>query len=237
MAGDDTDIAAMLDRWRDQGADRVDPLGFHRITAMHRRALERDGDARRVLDARLAALVDAYARDVAQVSTGPAPPRRADLDPSATSPRGGSRPVRPDSPRDAGTPDSLRGTLGALVNAMAARTCVDATHAVAPPTYPELPAVEEFRQLWSTLRTGRQVRRSLAQAPTDAGPLNSAALAHRSLTLMGGLSPEYLQRFLSYVDTLSWLETLQDAGVLTGKASAQPVGAKPRARARARKRN
>ena len=53
---------------------------------------------------------------------------------------------------------------------------------------------------------------------------------------MGGLSPEYLQHFLSYVDTLSWLETLQDAGVLTGKETAPSGGAKPRAKPRARKR-
>ena len=80
------------------------------------------------------------------------------------------------------------------------------------------------------------MRRSLAPPTEDAGPLNSSRLVHRSLTLMRGLSPEYLQQFLAYADTLSWLETLQDAGVLTGKETAQPVGAKPRAKPRARKR-
>ncbi|MCD9006850.1 DUF2894 domain-containing protein [Luteimonas sp. XNQY3] len=202
MASDDIDIAVVLDGWRSNGADRVDPLRFHRIAALHRRALARDGAARQVLEARLAALVDAYARDVEGRS------------------------------RDAIDATPTRGALGMLVDGMTART----DHPTANAVYPELPAVDDFRTLWSTLRTGSQVRKSLAEVPTGAGPLNSAALAHRALTLMGGLSPEYLQKFLAYVDTLSWLETLQDAGVLAGRELAQPVGAKPRARPRTRKR-
>ncbi len=202
MAADGIDIDAVLDGWRVTGADRVDPLRFHRIAALQRRASARDGAARQALDATLAALVDAYARDLERRS------------------------------RDARDATPTRSALGTLVDGMAARTDMSPADAA----YPELPAVDDFRTLWSTLRTGSQVRRSLAEVPTGAGPLNSAALAHRSLTLMGGLSPEYLRQFLAYVDTLSWLETLQDAGVLTGKETGPPVGAKPRAKPRARKR-
>ncbi len=192
-------IAQVIDGWRTQGADRVAPLRFHRIAALHARAAQRDGDARRQLEAKLAALVEAYAHEIAQTD-------------------------------DTHTIARARGDLGVLADDMTARARDDAA-------YPELPAVDDFRRLWSTLRTRTQVRKSLAQAPTGAGPLNSAALAHRSLTLMGGLSPGYLQHFLSYVDTLSWLETLQDAGVLTGKETAPPVGAKPRAKPRVRKKS
>ena len=197
MTTDDADIAARLDAWRTQGADRVDPLRFHRVAALQQRALARTGEARRVLDAKLAALIEAYARDFAQ---------RGDADANA-------RPT---------------GALGLLAADMHARPRTALSKNASDACYPELPAVDDFRRLWSTLRTRTQVRKSLAQAPTGAGPLNSAALAHRSLTLMGGLSPEYLQHFLAYVDTLSWLETLQDAGVLTGKETAPSVGAKPR---------
>ena len=201
MAADRIDIDAVLERWRASGADRVDPLHFHRIVALHRRASALDGAARQALGAKLATLVDAYACKVERRS------------------------------RDANKGTPTRGALGALVDGMTART----ETAVSNAAYPELPAVDDFRALWSTLRTGSQVRKSLAEVPTGAGPLNSAALAHRALTLMGGLSPEYLRRFLAYVDTLSWLETLQDAGVLTGKDTAPPVGARPR-KPRARKR-
>ena len=42
--------------------------------------------------------------------------------------------------------------------------------------------------------------------PKNAAPLNSHHLVHRSLTLMRDLSPEYLDRFMSYVDALLWLD-------------------------------
>jgi hypothetical protein len=42
--------------------------------------------------------------------------------------------------------------------------------------------------------------------PKNAGPLNSSSLVHRSLSLMREVSPEYLQHFLGYLDSLAWLE-------------------------------
>ncbi|PCE34060.1 hypothetical protein BZL54_02030 [Burkholderia ubonensis subsp. mesacidophila] len=54
----------MLDAWRASGADRLDPVRFHRIDALERRAAGHDGDARRLLDARLATLLAGYADDV-----------------------------------------------------------------------------------------------------------------------------------------------------------------------------
>ncbi|KVR61623.1 hypothetical protein WK20_13895 [Burkholderia ubonensis] len=54
----------MLDAWRASGADRLDPMRFHRIDALERRAAGHDGDARRLLDARLDALLAGYADDV-----------------------------------------------------------------------------------------------------------------------------------------------------------------------------
>ena len=44
--------------------------------------------------------------------------------------------------------------------------------------YPDIPALADFRQLWSTLRADSQLRQSVAHATTDAGPLNSTALAN-----------------------------------------------------------
>ncbi|OJA24396.1 hypothetical protein BGV47_31645 [Burkholderia ubonensis] len=54
----------MLDAWRASGADRLDPVRFHRIDALERRAAGHDGDARRLLDARLDVLLAGYADDV-----------------------------------------------------------------------------------------------------------------------------------------------------------------------------
>ncbi|WP_088507251.1 DUF2894 domain-containing protein [Burkholderia ubonensis] len=64
MNRDATRARAMLDAWRASGADRLDPMRFHRIDALERRAAGHDGDARRLLDARLDALLAGYADDV-----------------------------------------------------------------------------------------------------------------------------------------------------------------------------
>lgn len=86
--------------------------------------------------------------------------------------------------------------------------------------YPELSALADFRQLWATLRADSQLRQSVAHAPTDAGPLNSAALASRAIALMRDTSPGYLRAFLAYVDDLAWLEQMRDAGLATTSGTA-----------------
>ena len=52
---------ATLDGWREQGAERLDPVRFHVMEALERRASGRDGDVRRWLDQRLDSLLDDYA--------------------------------------------------------------------------------------------------------------------------------------------------------------------------------
>ncbi|KDC16030.1 PF11445 domain protein, partial [Bordetella bronchiseptica E014] len=103
----------------------------------------------------------------------------------------------------------------------------------ARPAYPELPLLDEFRQAWTRLSTDRQLRQSEQLVPENAGPLNSSHLAHRSLALMQGLSPGYLQQFLSYVDALGWLEQLTANAAPAARDTAR---ATPRKTARARSR-
>ncbi|UNK42823.1 DUF2894 domain-containing protein [Luteimonas sp. S4-F44] len=129
---------------------------------------------------------------------------------------------------DAAPEPAAPGPLGALARSMC--TGHDAAR------YPELPALDTFRRLWSAVRIGSQVRRSLAKTSDDAGPLNSARLVHRSLTLMRQVSPEYLEHFLAYVDTLSGLAQLQEAGALPGQTAAPTPAGKPRARSKSRRR-
>ncbi|MBR7914776.1 DUF2894 domain-containing protein [Burkholderia vietnamiensis] len=68
MTADATQVRAMLDAWREQRADRLDPVRFHRLDALARRTAALDGDARALLDARLATLLDAFAAIVARAS-------------------------------------------------------------------------------------------------------------------------------------------------------------------------
>jgi hypothetical protein len=52
----------------------------------------------------------------------------------------------------------------------------------------------------------KQVTQAMAQAPQNAGPINSHMLVLRSLGLMRDISPDYLNRFMAHVDTLLCLE-------------------------------
>jgi hypothetical protein len=97
--------------------------------------------------------------------------------------------------------------------------------------YPDVPALADFRRLWSVLRADSQLQQSTAQAPTDAGPLNSTALVSRAVALMRELSPSYLRSFLAYVDDLAWLEQTASTGPATGSAAPRKrAPPKPRAK-------
>lgn len=95
--------------------------------------------------------------------------------------------------------------------------------------YPQVPALQQVRRDWSELRSEQQVRRSLrAEAPADGGPLNSAVLVQRMLDTMQATSPGYLRHFIDYVDTLSWLQALQDAATSSNDTSKPKRTRKPR---------
>ncbi|AOI62430.1 hypothetical protein WS51_01915 [Burkholderia territorii] len=66
MTGDATRVRATLDAWREQGADRLDPVRFHRADALEKRAAALDGDARALLDARLETLLEGFAQIVSR---------------------------------------------------------------------------------------------------------------------------------------------------------------------------
>jgi hypothetical protein len=84
----------------------------------------------------------------------------------------------------------------------------------------ESPKVQQFKKQLSQISVQKQVRHAMAQAPQNAGPINSHMLVLRSLGLMRDASADYLSRFMAHVDTLMCLEE-------TGKASAPAKKASP----------
>ncbi len=86
------------------------------------------------------------------------------------------------------------------------------------------------------MRAESQVREALVQAPENAGPLNSASLVHRALTLMRGASPEYLQSFMAYVDALAWVEGLGIHEAYATKTTAPSAAGAGRSRGKPRNR-
>lgn len=238
------DVAARaqhtLDAWRERGADRLDPVRFRFIDALRRRAAAHGGDARRLLDARLATLIDAYAADLRRAESNgdacecaeaPAPAPASSTSPAPT-------PAAPSttttSPATSSSAEPARGPLAALLDYIGSRerptaSAPDETRAapasstasgrVALRAEPEL--LDYFRETCSKLSADSQLRASLEQVPKNAGPLNSSSLVHRSLSLMRELSPEYLRQFLSYVDALSWLQQMNGDEAATGDEAAR----------------
>jgi len=195
--GERKDPRALLDAWKASGADRVDAMRFAMMEAFARRAAEREGRARRVLDDRLAALVAAYAGDVERTAAADANAATVTASPEAA---------------------RARSPLAALNDHLARH---------APPrraSWPELELLDEFRNTWSRISTDARFRQARERVPTNAGPLNSSSLVHRALSLMREQSPAYLQHFLSYVDALSWIE--QTSGGEAPKDTRRATGAK-----------
>lgn len=207
--------AALQGAGADPRRSHADALRRHQIDALQRRAHAFSGETRQLLEKKLERLRNADATD----ATGAATPT---LVAAVTTDR---------------TPSCLAALLAHIADskplADLSMAEVPAQASSAPTALPEL---EQFRDLWTSIRSEIQMRQSMEQAPEDAGPLNSIVLVHRSLLRMRELSPAYLQHFLGYLDNLSGLQQLQSAGVLASNAAPRSnVGAKP-ARPRARKR-
>jgi hypothetical protein len=166
-----------------------------------------------MLDEKLSGLLDAYAADLERAMAAPA---SAEAD--ATAPVSTSR-------------EPAQETLADLIGHIARHAQAERADAA---SYPELPALDYFREVWSKVRAEKQMRQSLAQVPGNAGPLNSSSLVHRSLSLMRELSPGYLKQFLSYVDTLAWMEQLNGGGAPAGKETPRAGSTGKGGRGRAR---
>ncbi|WP_312236386.1 DUF2894 domain-containing protein [Stenotrophomonas sp.] len=186
MAAKPVDPRARLEQWRQQQLDRHDPVAFAVLDALQARAARAQGSVRTLLEQRLCERVAAYASALPRASR-----RGASAAPQRAAPLADLVAELASRPRVLSTPDAPADT------------------SPAPAAWPALPAIGEFRALWATVRSRSQVRQTLAAAPSDGGPLNSAVLVHRAITLMGETSPGYLTHFLAYVDNLSWLEPLQ----------------------------
>jgi hypothetical protein len=219
--GDARDARAMLDAWRRRGADRLDPVRFHFIEALERRAAGHGGKARRILDDRLAGLLEAYSNDL-DSAAGKA--GEAALAASSCEPADGALAALTEHIACGIARRSTAGGDGPAASSAPLRRSA----------YPELEALDYFRETWSRLSTDRQVRQSLAQVPDNAGPLNSNSLVHRSLALMRELSPAYLRQFLSYVDGLSWMEQMTAGGAPAGKEAPRTGSARTSARGKSR---
>ena len=198
------------------GAHRLDPVRFHFIEVLARRELEQQGAVRRILSGRLAEALAAY---------------RARFEQTQNEAKGTVARISEQYPAAAGDLQRLfvagdfsgmRRFAAGLEKKDPQASPADLTRYLAQlqqdgvdaglagegdfGSRPELKTIRNFRNTWSKLSADKQVAQAIEQAPANAGPLNSHMLVLRSLELMRDISPDYLNRFVSYVDTLLWLD-------------------------------
>lgn len=197
-----------LDSLRAEGAHRHDPVRFHYLEVLARRLPGQPVAVQQVLAARLHAAVAAYA-ERARLAAGVAGHSQA--------------PAAPAAPVASSALAQLNRDLSAQAQAQADVDMARAGHGA---SLPEMKSVRQFSAVWSQISAERQLAQALRRGPENAGPLNSHRLMLRSLSLMQSLSPDYLRRFLSQVDSLLWLE----------QAATKPLGsaAKPGRKGRSR---
>ena len=174
--------------------------------ALARRAAAHTGAARRVLDAWLAAVTDELA-GASEATAGRAapPPRRGLL-------------------AELVAQVSRQKAAPVLAPAAKARGATADKAAAGPAADPK--TLQFFKRTWSRLSADQRLAQSRASLPENAGPLNSQHLVHRALTLMQSLSPEYLERFVGYIDALQWLEQANEAAAQDAVQAARPAGAR-----------
>jgi hypothetical protein len=177
------DPAAAIASLRQRGGARIDPVRFHFMEDLAKRAQAQPAPVRRVLEAKLAKALAEYGARLAQVPDGAEDSARPE---NKTHPAPLADLVR-----------HIRQRTAQELNGDSARDLGD--HA-------DLKALRYFRDTWSKLSVDQTVAHALATGPANAGPLNSHSLVLQSLQSMRDSSPEYLNRFMAYADALLWLD-------------------------------
>lgn len=187
------ECSALLDTLRQSGAERVAPVRFAYLAALARRAAQQPEAVRRPLTEKIAREAAELARQaslpIAEAAEPPAP--------AAGNPLTELLAYIAEHTVALPTPN--------LVSAVIEAKPQPATESF-PAAAPELKSVTYFRSTWSKLLTEQQLTQTLAKAPENAGPMNAQHLVLRTLQLMRDRSPDYLQGFMSYIDSLIWLE-------------------------------
>lgn len=226
------DFPALIASLRASGADRFDPVRLHYLEVLATRAMVHKGSVKRLLDAKLEQALAAFEEgfDLARREAEEHVAQIVEQFPHAAgdlhrfvADRDFKGLLRFIARLKAGAQSA---SLGALVRQLEQHSPENARARPEPQAgpRPELKAVRNFRDTWSKLSVDKQLAQALEQAPKNAGPINSHMLVLRSLALMRDISPDYLNRFMSYADTLLCLDQCEK----------EPLG-KPKKQARAAK--
>lgn len=210
LARQPLDFSAEIAALRLAGAERFDPVRLHYLHVLAKRANSQQAGVKRLLDDKLAQALAELRERLAQAQ-GEARDSMANAGVRYPRALGDLRRLF-----DAGDFKGVKRFIGSLEDAEPRASLGElvlymAQHSPEPPAaawegdaggHPELKTTRYFRNTWSKLSVDKQLTQALDQAPRNAGPINSHMLVLRSLALMRDISPDYLNRFTSYVDAL-----------------------------------
>lgn len=183
-------LQSALQHLQQSGAAELDPVGWHYLETLSRRAEAQQGQVQALLQQKLAQALQAFSAGLA---------RRKGSCGQATLP--------------------TTSPLAQLLQEMGARNALDESpqglRPVERPT--ENPRVRRFRHQLRKISVQTQVRQAIDKAPQNAGPINSHMLVLRALGLMQDISPDYLARFMNHVETLLRLEDAQRPAPAPGR--------------------
>jgi hypothetical protein len=216
------DVEVLVTSLRDKGGERFDAAGWHYLDTLARRAAAHEGSVRSMLEAKLERAVAVFAGRFAQgrsaaaellAAAGARHPQAAtelqrlfaDGDFKGLRYLGATLEARAQCAVLSGLVLQLEpGLAGGPVDSPAQRAGPRTTAAGDPG--PELKTVRESRATWARMSVDKQLALAMKQGPKNAGPINSHNLVLRSLAMMQEISPGYLSRMVSYVDTLVSLD-------------------------------
>ena len=186
-----------LNALRAAGAARLDAVGWHYIERLATRTQAQSGPARLLLQAKLQEAIQRFET------------RMAKRQPDAV-----QAPAR-----------VLPSPMATLLQDIGQKNASQASGQTTGWQEVENPRIQAFKKQLNKISVQKQVTQAIAQAPQNAGPINSHMLVLRSLGLMRDLSPDYLNRFMAHVDTLLCLEEA-GKGKLTPKKAAASAKAR-----------
>ena len=188
----------LMQRLLEAGASNVDAVGWHYIEVLAQRTRQQTGPAAALLHDKLQLALQAFeTRMLAARASAPSAPKRA----ATASP------------------------LGVLLQEMAPTQVPHVPPATGSfSSHRESPRVGQFRQQLRQISVQKRVSKAIAQAPHNAGPINSHMLVLRALGLMRDISPDYLNRFMAHVDTLMCLEEAERMRLQSRKTTSTPKG-------------
>lgn len=188
--------AVQLQRLSEAGAARLDAVGWHYIEVLAERTRLQTGSAQTLLRDKLQQTLNAFEERMAASAAQQQPFEAAT---SAPSP------------------------MARLLQEMAPAGQTGNSQPTKLPfsQHQESPRVRQFRQQLRQISVQKRVSKAIAQAPQNAGPINSHMLVLRALEWMRHMSPDYLNRFMTHVDTLLCLQASERLRQTAPKNAAQ----------------